>query len=151
MGGRPVTSSGADGAGRRSGGRNAHRGAPSACAPYLREFVRSTRAVVRAPVDRRHTGAGVAAGLGLMDVACGQGRVARELASRGAQLTGLGVSAALVDKARAAEARQPSGITYVRADASARPRAGRASFRRCRLQTMAALVPLYLVARCRVR
>jgi len=64
--------------------------------------------------------AGDVSGTRLLDVACGQGRVARELAGRGAQVTGLDISAALLEIARVSEARQPLGITYIHADATAR-------------------------------
>jgi 2-polyprenyl-3-methyl-5-hydroxy-6-metoxy-1,4-benzoquinol methylase len=64
--------------------------------------------------------AGDVRGMKLLDVACGPGRVARELARRGAQVTGLDLSAALLAKARAYEERGPLGITYVQGDATAR-------------------------------
>jgi SAM-dependent methyltransferase len=70
--------------------------------------------------------AGDVSGARLLDVACGQGRVARELARRGAQVSGLDISAALLDKARASEVRQPLGITYVRADAAGQLELGQA-------------------------
>lgn len=63
--------------------------------------------------------AGDVSGMRLLDVACGQGRVARELAARGARVTGLDISAKLLAKARALEAGQPLGISYVHADAAA--------------------------------
>lgn len=63
--------------------------------------------------------AGDVSGGKILDVPCGQGRVARELAARGAQVTGLDISAGLLAKARAHEARRPEGITYVLADATA--------------------------------
>jgi SAM-dependent methyltransferase len=63
--------------------------------------------------------AGDVSGLRLPDVACGQGRVARELARQGARVTGLDISAAMLGKAEAAETRQPFGITYIQADATA--------------------------------
>ncbi len=56
----------------------------------------------------------------LLDVACGPGRVTRELARRGAQVTGLDISAAQLARARAYEEREPLGIAYVQADATAR-------------------------------
>lgn len=62
--------------------------------------------------------AGDVGGVRLLDVACGQGRVTRELACRGAQVTGLDISVALLDKARAFEVGQPLGISYVHADAT---------------------------------
>ena len=68
--------------------------------------------------------AGDVRGMMLLDVACGPGRVARELARRGAQVTGLDLSAALLAKARAYEERAPLGITYVQGDATARPALG---------------------------
>ena len=64
--------------------------------------------------------AGEVRGLALLDVACGQGRVAREFARRGARVTGVDISTALLAKAKAAEARQPLGITYAEADATDR-------------------------------
>jgi ubiquinone/menaquinone biosynthesis C-methylase UbiE len=62
--------------------------------------------------------AGDVSGLRLLDVACGQARVARELARRGAQLTGLDISAALLAKAQAHEAAERLGISYLHADAT---------------------------------
>jgi SAM-dependent methyltransferase len=63
--------------------------------------------------------AGDAAGQRVLDVACGQGRVARELARRGARVTGVDLSAAMLGRARAYEAAEPLGITYLHADAAA--------------------------------
>jgi SAM-dependent methyltransferase len=63
--------------------------------------------------------AGDVGGLRLLEVACGQGRVARELACRGATLTGLDISAALLAKAEAHEAAAPLGIRYRHADVTA--------------------------------
>lgn len=60
--------------------------------------------------------AGDVGGLRLLEVACGQGRVARELARRGAALTGLDISAALLARARDREAAQPLGISYLHVD-----------------------------------
>jgi len=54
----------------------------------------------------------------LLDVACGQGRVARDLARRGARITGVDISAALLAKARAQERAEPLGIGYLHADAT---------------------------------
>jgi ubiquinone/menaquinone biosynthesis C-methylase UbiE len=54
----------------------------------------------------------------LLDLACGQGRVARELARRGARVVGLDLSAELIAGARDAERSAPLGITYVVGDAS---------------------------------
>ena len=60
--------------------------------------------------------AGASAGLRLLDLACGHGRLARELARRGAQVAGVDLSAALLAKARAREQAAPLGIAYVHAD-----------------------------------
>jgi SAM-dependent methyltransferase len=60
--------------------------------------------------------AGDVSGQRLLEVACGQGRVARELARRGAHVTGVDISAALLAKACAYEAARPLGITYAHAD-----------------------------------
>jgi SAM-dependent methyltransferase len=58
-------------------------------------------------------------GLRVLEVACGQGRVARELARRGARVTGVDLSPALLEMAHAYEAAQPLGIAYRQADVSA--------------------------------
>ena len=63
--------------------------------------------------------AGAVGGLRLLEVACGQGRVARELARRGAALTGLDISAAMLARAQACEAAEPLGICYLHADVTA--------------------------------
>ena len=56
--------------------------------------------------------------LRLLDLACGHGRLSRELARRGAQIVGLDISAALLNLARARETERPLSITYTQADAS---------------------------------
>jgi SAM-dependent methyltransferase len=63
--------------------------------------------------------AGDVSGLRLLEVACGQGRVARELARRGATTTGVDISAAMLGKARAYEVAEPLGICYLLADVTA--------------------------------
>ena len=50
-------------------------------------------------------------------VACGQGREARYLASRGAVVTGIDLSEELVDRARRYEEAEPLGISYLQGDA----------------------------------
>ncbi|MGH3300811.1 MAG: class I SAM-dependent methyltransferase [Streptosporangiaceae bacterium] len=59
---------------------------------------------------------GPVAGQRVLDIACGHGRLTRELAGRGARVTGLDVSAALVARALAVERQVSLGITYVVAD-----------------------------------
>jgi SAM-dependent methyltransferase len=54
----------------------------------------------------------------ILDAPCGDGRVARALARRGAQVTGVDLSAVLLDRARGAEASEPLGIGYILADVS---------------------------------
>jgi 2-polyprenyl-3-methyl-5-hydroxy-6-metoxy-1,4-benzoquinol methylase len=61
---------------------------------------------------------GEVAGGRVLDVPCGSGRVARELARRGASVTGADVSAVLLERARDAEATNPCGIEYLHADAT---------------------------------
>lgn len=56
----------------------------------------------------------------VLDLACGQGRVSRELARRGASVVGIDVSDALLRIAREADHRHPLGITYVLANAADR-------------------------------
>jgi len=51
-----------------------------------------------------------------LDVACGAGRAARELARRGAGVLGLDVSEEMIERARAIEASEGLGIDYRAAD-----------------------------------
>src|SRR5262245_32027758 len=60
---------------------------------------------------------GDVSGRRVLDLACGHGRLARELARRGARVVGSDISAALLDKARALEKGNPMGIVYIHADA----------------------------------
>jgi SAM-dependent methyltransferase len=59
---------------------------------------------------------GPPAGMQILDVGCGHGRITRELARRGAGLTGIDISGALIGMARQAEQAEPLGIRYVHAD-----------------------------------
>lgn len=52
----------------------------------------------------------------ILDLACGQGRLTRELARRGAQVTGVDISLAMLERARAAEAQHPLQVSYLHAD-----------------------------------
>ncbi|SDH02943.1 class I SAM-dependent methyltransferase [Nonomuraea jiangxiensis] len=61
---------------------------------------------------------GPVAGRRVLEIACGHGRIARELARRGADVVGADISAALLGKAEAAEREIPLGIRYVHADVS---------------------------------
>jgi ubiquinone/menaquinone biosynthesis C-methylase UbiE len=62
--------------------------------------------------------AGPVRGQRVLDLACGHGPVSRELARRGAHVTGLDISTELVKRARDDEARAPWGITYEVGDAA---------------------------------
>jgi ubiquinone/menaquinone biosynthesis C-methylase UbiE len=62
----------------------------------------------------------------VLDLACGHGRVTRDLARRGATATGVDLSGALLAKARAVA--DPPGIRYVHADAAEAPDLADASF-----------------------
>ena len=57
-------------------------------------------------------------GLAVLDLACGHGRFARELARRGALVVGSDLSGELLAKARTAERRNPLVIDYVQGDAA---------------------------------
>lgn len=60
--------------------------------------------------------AGDVRGARVLDLACGQGRLSRELARRGASVVGADLSEKLLEKARAAETQEPLGVTYVHVD-----------------------------------
>ena len=60
--------------------------------------------------------AGDVRGRRLADIACGQGRIARELARRGANVVGVDASGGLLAKALAAEQDNPLGVRYLLAD-----------------------------------
>jgi ubiquinone/menaquinone biosynthesis C-methylase UbiE len=60
---------------------------------------------------------GEVAGQRLCDLACGQGRIARYLADRGASVLGVDLSAKLLQIARHHEEAEPRGIEYLQADA----------------------------------
>lgn len=56
-------------------------------------------------------------GLGVLDVACGHGRLTREIARRGAsRVCGLDISERLIERARQVEDDQPLNFRYVRDD-----------------------------------
>jgi len=61
---------------------------------------------------------GDVAGTQLLDVGCGSGYFAREMATRGASVTGLDLSPRMLEHARAIEALRPLGIRYVECDAA---------------------------------
>jgi len=63
--------------------------------------------------------AGVLSGLNVLDVACGHGRMTRELARRGAKVLGIDISTALITKAEAAERNVPLGVNFRSADVCA--------------------------------
>ena len=63
---------------------------------------------------------GPLAGARVLDLACGHGRISRELARRGARVVGVDLSGALLDRARARDADEPLPITYVHGDAASR-------------------------------
>ena len=56
--------------------------------------------------------------LSVLDLACGHGRISREIARRGGSVVGVDLSEKLIDKARAIDANEPSGISYFNADAA---------------------------------
>src|SRR5437899_7753089 len=62
---------------------------------------------------------GDVAGQQICDLACGQGLVARYLARRGARVTGIDLSALLLEAALRYEETEPQGILYQRGDAHA--------------------------------
>ncbi len=73
------------------------------------------RALIDPPVLRL---LGTVAGQRILDLACGNGYLARKLARRGAHVTGADASSGLVSLARGREAHDPLGIAYHLADAA---------------------------------
>jgi SAM-dependent methyltransferase len=63
---------------------------------------------------------GDVSGMQVLDLACGHGRMARELARRGGRVVGVDLSGALLEKARGREDAEPLGITYLQEDAASR-------------------------------
>jgi SAM-dependent methyltransferase len=61
---------------------------------------------------------GAVNGVRALDVGCGNGYLARELAGRGARVTGVDISPRMVENARAIEAERPLGIAYDAIDAA---------------------------------
>jgi SAM-dependent methyltransferase len=52
----------------------------------------------------------------VLDLGCGHGHLAREMARRGARVVGVDISGSLLEQARLAEEREPLGIRYVQTD-----------------------------------
>src|SRR5579859_4836624 len=67
----------------------------------------------------------------ICDLACGQGWVARELARRGARVTGLDLAANMLALARGYEEQEPLGIVYVQGDAQRAEPLGDRQFTGC--------------------
>jgi SAM-dependent methyltransferase len=63
--------------------------------------------------------AGDVRGLRVLDLACGQGRIARALARAGASVVGVDLSTALLERAHAVEGDVPLGIDYRLVDVTA--------------------------------
>lgn len=76
------------------------------------------RALIDPPV---FTLVGAVAGLRVLDLACGNGYISRRFAREGAQVIGVDANAAIIERARARETREPLGITYHVADAARLP------------------------------
>jgi SAM-dependent methyltransferase len=74
------------------------------------------RTVVEAPT--LFALAGDVRGLAVLDLPCGDGTYSRALARRGATVTGIDLSSAMVERARAAERETPLGICYDVGDAA---------------------------------
>lgn len=71
---------------------------------------------------------GPVAGLHVVDVACGHGRITRELARRGADVAGIDISGTLIGKAIETEQNEPLGIRYIHADVTAPGALGEGEF-----------------------
>lgn len=60
---------------------------------------------------------GEVAGLDVLDVGCGAGYFSRELARRGARVTGIDISSRMIEHARRTEEADPLGVRYLADDA----------------------------------
>jgi len=78
---------------------------------------------------------GPVTGLRVLDVACGHGRITRELARRGASVVGIDISGVLISKAREIEQDEPLGIRYVHDDVTTPGSLRTSSLNRSRNQT----------------
>ena len=67
--------------------------------------------------------AGTFTGISILDVGCGNGYFARELARRGARVTGIDISPRMIEHAKQQESVRPLGIEYHILDAAALPAA----------------------------
>lgn len=72
--------------------------------------------------------AGELTGQRVLDLACGQGWLTRELARRGALVTGVDLSGELLALARRYEEEEPLGITYLQDDAQTLEHVGASAF-----------------------
>ncbi|HEX8007165.1 MAG TPA: class I SAM-dependent methyltransferase, partial [Trebonia sp.] len=59
---------------------------------------------------------GPVAGQRVLDVACGHGRMSRELARQGGDVTGVDISERLIARARESEESERLGVRYILAD-----------------------------------
>jgi SAM-dependent methyltransferase len=82
---------------------------------YAAGFDRADDSVSTAVLDLL----GPVAGVRVLDAACGHGRLTREIARRGGDVTGVDVSGKLIGKARERERAEPLGIRYIHADLTA--------------------------------
>ena len=76
-------------------------------APLYRELILPAMLDLAGDVD----------GLDVLDLACGQGMVARELARRGASVTGVDISTGMLEIARRYERNEPLGVSYLEGNA----------------------------------
>jgi SAM-dependent methyltransferase len=90
-----------------------HRGWQQAAPIYAASFARITSLFVDALLDA----AGVGADMTVLDIACGPGHVSATARMRGAHVTGIDFSAAMIAEAR----RNPPGIAFEEADAERLP------------------------------
>jgi 2-polyprenyl-3-methyl-5-hydroxy-6-metoxy-1,4-benzoquinol methylase len=82
---------------------------------YVAGFQATDDAVSRALLDLL----GPITGLRVLDVACGHGRLTRELARRGGDVDGVDLSERLIEKAQEEEHNESLGIRYIHADVTA--------------------------------
>jgi ubiquinone/menaquinone biosynthesis C-methylase UbiE len=108
-----------------------HRSTYDDIAQWYDQFVRDRPIYREVLLPNLLTLVGPVEGEVICDLACGQGWVSRELARRGAEVTGLDIAPNLLALAQRYEEQEPLGISYVQGDAQRADSLGDSQFTGC--------------------